>query len=470
MTAIPVSEIDVSVDVINALSPSTPTKARLSSLSLFIFSGPAFPLAALALPLVVYLPHFYAVQMGISLTAVGAIFSIVRLLDIGFDPILGAMMDRTRTRFGRFRPWMAASIPLLIVASWMVFMPPKGASAAYLIVSLVLLYVGYSMAVLGHLAWGGALAANYHERSRIFGWVQAGTVGGMILVLILPVILAKVARNGDAAGVASMGWFVMILTPITIGLLAWRIREPMNADLVADKAGIAAYLRVIRRPAVLRIFACTVLMSTAPGITGAIFLFFFRQARGFDATQTNLLLLTYFVGGFLGTPVWSKLAKRFGKHRGLMLSCVYYVAMQSITLVFPHGSMAFGVPVMFLAGVGFSAYLILLRAMSADACDEARLDLCKDCTGMIYALQNAGTKIGSALGVAITFPLLQQVFGFVAKDGFQNTPRALQGLELAFVVLPIAFIVLGGLTMIGYRLTEGRHDEVRRALALRDTA
>jgi Na+/melibiose symporter-like transporter len=104
--------------------------------------------------------------------------------------------------------------------------------------------------------------------------------------------------------------------------------------------------------------------------------------------------------------------------------------------------------------------------MTADACDEARLDLDRDCTGMIYALHNAGTKVGSALGVAITFPLLS-LLGFAAGDGAHNSAAALRGLELTFALLPIVFVVLGALTLVGYRLTETRHGAVRAALAAR---
>lgn len=465
MTAIP--SAGLGEPAIASTDADSPTAGRLSSGTLGIFSGPAFPLAALALPLVVYLPHFYAAHVGLSLAAIGAIFSIVRLIDIGFDPILGAIMDRTRTRFGRFKPWMAMSVPVLLVGAYMVFMPPVGATSIYVIGSLLVLYAGYSMAVLSHLAWGSVLASDYHQRSRIYGWVQAGTVGGMILVLVLPVILAKLAPSDEASSVASMGWFVIVLTPITIALALWKVREPIAAVGARPQAGLAEYLKVVRRPTVMRILACTVLLATAPGITGAIFLFFFRQARGFSAGDANLLLLVYFIGGFLGSPLWSKLAKAVGKHRAMMISCAYYIAVQSISLLVPRGSMPFGVASMFLAGLAFSAYLILLRAMTADACDEARLDLHSDCTGMIYALQNAGTKVGSALGVAITFPLLQ-TFGFRASEAVRNTPAALHGLELTFAFLPIVFVVLGGLVLVGYRLTEGRHDEVRTALAARD--
>ena len=463
MTAVPGAELS------GAVAPASSSGGKLTKATLGLFSGPAFPLAALALPLVVYLPNFYAAHVGVSMTVVGAIFSIVRLLDIGFDPILGAVMDRTRTRWGRFRPWMAASIPILMIAAYLVFNPPAGAAPVYLIASLVLLYVGYSMAVLGHLAWGGVLAGGYHERSKVYGWVQAATVGGMILVLILPIIIAKTMRNGEAAGIASMGWFVILLTPVTILLAVWRVPEPAGAGHGAPSATLSDYLKVIRRPTVLRIVLSTVAMATAPGVTGAIFIFFFRQSRGFTAADTSILLLLYFVGGLIGSPIWAALAKRIGKHRALIVSCGYYILMQSLTLSFPRGSLAIGGPVMLLAGIAFSAYLILMRAMTADACDEARLDLGSDCTGMIYALNNAGTKVGSAVGVAITFPLLQNVFGFNARVA-QNSAHAVQGLNLAFTVLPIAFVALGGLFMVGYRLNEQRHGEVREALARRDEA
>jgi Na+/melibiose symporter-like transporter len=467
MTAIP--SAGFGEPAVASFEADVPTAGRLSNGTLGVFSGPAFPLAALALPLVVYLPHFYAAHVGLSLAAIGAIFSIVRLIDIGFDPILGAIMDRTRTRFGRFKPWMAMSIPVLLVGAFLVFMPPRGASSIYVVGALLVLYAGYSMAVLSHLAWGSVLASDYHQRSRIYGWVQAGTVGGMILVLVLPVILARLAPADEGSSVASMGWFVIVLTPITIALALWKVREPVAAAGARPETRIGDYLKVVRRPAVMRIIACTVLLATAPGITGAIFLFFFRQARGFSPGDANLLLLVYFVGGFAGAPVWSRLAKAVGKHRAMILSCGYYIAVQSTSLLVPRGSMPFGILSMFLAGIAFSAYLILLRAMTADACDEARLDLHSDCTGMIYALHNAGTKVGSALGVAITFPLLQ-MFGFRASEAVRNTPAALHGLELTFAFLPIAFVILGALSLVGYRLNEARHDAVRAALAVRDGA
>ena len=91
----------------------TATPVRHSNFTLAAFAGPCLPMAALGLPLVLNLPTFYAQSMGLSLDVVGYIFLAVRLIDISFDPILGSLMDRTRTRIGRFRPWRqgAAILP-----------------------------------------------------------------------------------------------------------------------------------------------------------------------------------------------------------------------------------------------------------------------------------------------------------------------------------------------------------------------
>jgi Na+/melibiose symporter-like transporter len=454
-----------------SLSPLTETSApvRVGAGVMGLFSAPAIPFAALSLPMTVYLPPFYARHIGISLAMVGLIFTAVRLADIMLDPALGYLMDRTRTRWGRFRPWMSASVPVVMLASYLAFMARPGATPLYLSAVLVLLFAGYSMGVVAHLSWAAVMAKGYHARSRVYGWLQALTVGGMVLVLLLPPIATRLFPANEAAGVQSMGWFIIVLAPLTVLLAVWRVREPAApAALEGEKSagGLLDYGRLAWRPVLARLLICGVLLALAPGITGALFVFFFG-VRGFSVEQSTLLLLIYFVGGLAGAPIWTKLAKRFGKHRTLMISCAYYAALQGSTLLVPRGSMAWGAPSLFLAGIGFSAALILLRAMVADVCDEARLDMKVDCTGMIYALYTSTTKISAAVAVGITYPLLQWI-GFVAKAGARNSAGAVQGLEWVFVIFPVFFVVVGGLSLIGYSLDERRHGEIRAALDVRD--
>ncbi len=102
-----------------------PAPARRSNATLAAFAGPCLPLAAFGVALPVTLPEYYATHVGIEIGLVGVVFMAVRLIDIFFDPMIGAAMDRTRTRFGRYRPWMAASTPVLMLAALMVFVMVK---------------------------------------------------------------------------------------------------------------------------------------------------------------------------------------------------------------------------------------------------------------------------------------------------------------------------------------------------------
>src|SRR5688572_9978251 len=128
------------------------------------FAAPAVPISALGLPLVVYLPPFYA-ELGIGHAAVGTIFMIARFWDVITDPVLGVVSDKFTTRFGRRRPWIALGVPILIWSVYKVFMPPQGATAAYLLWWMLVLYVGWTMLTISHMAWGAELSSRYHERS-----------------------------------------------------------------------------------------------------------------------------------------------------------------------------------------------------------------------------------------------------------------------------------------------------------------
>src|SRR5579859_1706975 len=164
---------------------------RLSTPALLSFSLPGLALGALAVSVSVYLPHYYASHVGISLAAVGGAFGIVRLFDGGLDPILGVAMDQSRTRFGRYRPWLIASAPVLMLGVYLLFEPPPMASMGYLFMALAVYYVGISLMTLAHVSWASVIAAQYHERSRVFGVFQMVGVSGATLILILPILLAR---------------------------------------------------------------------------------------------------------------------------------------------------------------------------------------------------------------------------------------------------------------------------------------
>lgn len=424
------------------------------------------PVAALGIPLTVYLPNYYASHLGLSLAAVGAAFSIVRLIDIIFDPMIGVAINATRTRFGRFRVWMIAGAPLLMLAAFMIFMAEPGISSVYMIGWLLVLYAGFSMLTLGHSAWAAALVPEYHQRSLVYGWMQAVGVIAVVIVLSLQPIMATVWHKSIAQGVQAMGWFIIVITPLTILLCAFVVGEPKQSEKT-ERVTLRDYWVMFARPSLLRMLGADLALALGPAITAALYIFFFTQALGFTRTQTNVLLLIYIMAGLFGAPTWATVARRLGKHQTVMLGCVLYGFAQAIVFVMPHGNMALMIPGMFFAGFVVSCFNFLIRAMVADISDEVRLDIGKDRSALLYGLITSTSKVGSTLSVGITYGILA-AFGFEAKEGVVNTGVALYALEGCYVVVPVLTMFVGAAALWGYKLDQNSHDDIRAQLATRD--
>ncbi len=440
---------------------------RRSNAVLAAFSGPCLPLAAFGVALPVTLPEFYATYVGLELGVVATVFMAVRLIDIVFDPFLGWGMDKTKTRFGRYRPWLALATPMLMLAALMMFVVVQpGAPAVYLFGWLLFLYLGFSIGTLGQLGWAAVLAPQYDQRSRVYGWWQVFNIIGVVLILVLPTVVVQTGIGTYADGVRIMGWGIIIALPVTIGLAMAAVPEPVTAG-DQPHGSLGAYLALLKTPVVRKLLIADLLLGVAPGITGSLLFFFFGQIRGYDHTEAGLFMLFYFVAGLCGAPFWAWLATRVGKDRGLatasLVSAVLYVGA---TLV-PGGNFALTAVVMFIAGLPYAAGLFLTRAMMADAGDQERFETGVDRTGLMLSILSATTKIGHV--VALVPYLILQWVGFRAVPGPNgNSDTSLLTLQILFIAVPGLLLALTALVLQNYPLTAARHNEIRKALDARD--
>ena len=429
--------------------------------TLAAFSGPGLPIGAVGLPMIVYLPPYYAGTLGLDLAAVGLVFFLVRAIDLPLDPVLGHWMDRTKSRLGRYRPWLLAGGLTLAAGVWLVFMATPGLSAFAAFCYLMVLYLGYSLTAVSQLGWGSTLSDDYHHRSRIFSWWMAAQVLGMILVLLLPPL---VGGGTPAGGIHAMGWFVIATAPLTVLLMALALRE---RDRVGERprASWAQIRALAKNPLLLRLVLLDILTSVAPGITGAMFLFYFEHRLGFDAREASLLLLIYFVAGFAAAPLWIALAHRIGKHRALAAAALAYALFQLGLSLLPRSlGMAGAIPAMAIVGLPYIAAPSLLRAMMNDAADVDRLQNGLDRNALLQALLTSTQKISYAMPVAIIYPILSLI-GFQPRPGAANTESAIWGMTLLFVLVPVALMLIAAWVASRWPLDRARHAEVQAALA-----
>ena len=442
---------------------SGPSVGRMPLPRLLAFSLGSIPAYMLISMTGVYLPPFYAGKMGVTLTVIGATIGLLRLADLGLDIALGWLMDNTRTPIGRYRPWYLAGLPVLWLAVYKVFNPPAEPTTGYLFGWYILLYVAYSMLVLGHSAWAATISGKYHERSRMFGWMLGVGVAGSSFLGLLPKLTHGKIAPADPGSIPTIGWIIMAISTVAVIVAFFSTPERATPVAAKERNTLKDYFAVITNPSMFRLVAADLFLILGPGASAPIYLFFFHEAKGFTPADVGLLLIPYGAAGILAAPIWAKIAQRLGKHRTVQVAGVFYAIFQTILMLVPAGMFWPTFASMFSVGFCAAAFIVLIRAMVADVADELRLTTGQERSGVLYALVTLTQKLGSSLAVAIIYPILD-LFHYVAKPGYHNTPQAIRGLEICYVFAPIILVVVGSVCLMGYKLDAKRQNEIRTAL------
>jgi len=444
----------------------SPSSTTLSQGRLLTFALANLPISALSIAVFVYLPPYFAGHLGVSMALVGGVWMGVRLLDIPVDVLIAVLMDRTRTPIGRYRFWMILGAPILMLALFRLFMAPHGFGAGYLITWLLAMYLGNSILYLSMSAWGATLATLYHERSRLFGALAAVGVVGALMVLLIPILGQSFGRS-NAQSVQAMGWFLVGLIPLAVGIAATRTPERIQRDTPGPSFVLADYVQVLLKPDLLRLFLAQMALTLGPGWMSALYLFFFTDSRGFTVQQASLLLAAYILSGVPGALGTAALARRIGKHRTLMVTTTIFSLSLFSIFVTPKANLLASLPIMLVAGAMGSGFGLMIQAMLADVGDEVRLTQGKERISLLYAINALAAKIAAAFSIGLTFPLLDRL-GYNPAEHAVNTAAAINNLTIAFIAGPIVFVMLGGACVIGWRLDARRQGEIRGALDARD--
>ncbi|WP_052711727.1 MFS transporter [Elstera litoralis] len=217
-----------------------PTAKNLSGTDLAAYAAPALPLAALAVPLYIYLPTLYAETLGLGLTLVGTLLLLARIFDALTDPLVGVLADR----FPRRKPWLLGALPVIGVSVWALFFPPDGTGAMHLLGWSLALYLGWTALQVPYLAWGTDLTQAYHGRTRVAGAREAALLIGTLAATILP---AALGLSGLAAVNALGGMILALLVP-TVLLACWRLPEKSTPPAPKPSRKEAIRLLVANKP------------------------------------------------------------------------------------------------------------------------------------------------------------------------------------------------------------------------------
>ena len=458
------------------MSKDAPEK-RLSTGLVTAYGQMVVPLAMMGLPIAVYLPSFYGDTLGLNLALVGVVLMVARLTDVVTDPIIGRLSDITHTRWGRRRPWVLVGVPITMIGSWVLFVPPAEVSALYLFGALALVYLGYTFITIPYGAWGAELSGDYHQRSRITGSREIFQQLGLLLAISAPVVVGIMAGAEDTNGtvtreaMAVLGWLAVLLLPVCAIILFAFVREPESDRLPA--VPVMKGMRIAMSNGPFRIVLASSLVGALAGsINVTVALLFFRYVAEL-ADGGRLLIVVLFFFALVGAPFWVRLSANISKHKGIVVAglvslavfalvpvIIYVVKPAAPELVYP----------LFLAMVaiqGFAsgATAVLGASMLADVVDLDTIKSGEQRAAFLFAFLGMANKLVAAAGPGIALPFL----GLVGFDPPNGTDEAgpLFWLLAMYCLVPLALWAISIAIVWQYPLTRERQQRLRKGLERR---
>lgn len=418
---------------------------ELSRGKLLLYGANGFPLALLGLPLYVYLPTFYAVEMGLGLAVTGGILLLVRLFDLISDPLIGLFSDRL-AHFGnprRLAMWLGA--PLLLLGVEMLFRPAASVGSGYLLMWSMLTFLGWTLVTIPYTAWGAELSPSIHQRSRVAASREGFVILGTTTVLLVPLLPGIVPEQRDMlALLATLVWISLPLTLLLCSLLSERVTDAGRQNW---REGLTA---LYRNQPLQRLLSIYLLNNIANALPATLFLLFVTH-RLQTPEWIAPLLGVYFLSGLLGLPLWLAIARRRGKQFAWGLSMLLAsIAFTGVPLLGPGDTTAF-LLICLVSGLSLGADMALPASIQADVLDLDRQLSGSQRAGLLFGIWGMLTKLSLALAVGIAFPLLA-LTGFDSSPA-ASPPAALMTLSLLYGVLPI-LLKLGALKLLrGFNLT-----------------
>jgi len=430
---------------------------------------------------ILFITIFYTDVFGISAKAVGTMFLVTKIWDAVNDPMMGLIADRTKTRWGKFRPYIIwFAIPFGIVGI-LTFTTPNlspGGKLIYAYITYTLLMMLYTIVNVPYSALMGVITSNARVRTIIsqFRFVAA-FIGGLIVQFSALRMVQKFGAGNDA-----LGWQRAMMVLSSLAVVLFFITFKTTKERVQPPKGQKSQLKedlkdLGKNKPWLMIGGATVFQLTHILIRTSCIMYYFTY---FVQNQEVMLLgklhsfsyqgmvSVFFMAGSVFQILGSLLASYFSKvlgrkytyagflgASGIFSALFFFLGPSDIILMFAFH---------FLVSFALGPVSVLQWAMYADTADYSELETGRRATGLIMSASLFALKLGVALGASILAWILA-AYGYVPN--VQQTATSLLGIRLSISVYAAIPALIGAAIMFYYPLTNEKMVEIEEKLNAR---
>ncbi|MCX7864665.1 MAG: MFS transporter, partial [Novosphingobium sp.] len=386
-----------------------------------------------------------------------------RLWDALSDPLVGYLSDRTQSRLGRRRPWLLASAPLILLVPLMLWNPPAMLDGLGLIVWMAIALLLYetvlTIFLIPHLALGGELSMDQHERTRVFAFRQVPwSLGFFACVAAVHLLTTAQDKREMALWVSGAGGLAAALL---IGWGASRLREHASHMGRGAASPLKAFGDIMRNPPARMLLLIFLIESLGMATLGIIAPYFMQYVVKAESAY-SLMLLFHFVPSLLVIPLGVMLARRFGKK--VVWGASMILAGLSYGANFWAGEGDLVWVLFWVTGTGIAVGIgsVVGPSLQADLVDYDEYRTGERKEGAYFALWNFVRKAANGITGALA-GLALQLSGFVPNA--EQSEATLGAISFLYAGVPgIAMLIGAAMFFTLFRFNAKDHRRIRDEL------
>ncbi len=402
-------------------------------------------------------------QLGLAPLSVTVIQLFRNGWDAVNDPLVGALTDRTRSRWGRRKPYIViAFIPFGLFFGLLWQVPPTQAPWATTVWLIALLFAydtAASMVSVPYLALTPELTADYDERTALNGYRQAfSMLGGLLVGGAAEYLVSRQPTPAQGWGVT--GWVFAALSSLPFIAVLLGVKEnPATSMAAPPSVGIfQLFARTLKNRA-FRIAVSIYLLSwVAVGITSTMFVYFLTHVMNMGG-QVFIALLAVQLAALASIPAVVWLSDRVGKRNAYLVGISFWVMVQLAMFFVPAGNTTLVVLLAACAGVGVGTAHVMPWAMVPDCIDVDAYETNERREGAYFGVMSFLEKVGTAFALS-GVGLVLHLFGYQGDVG-EKSESAICAMRWLMGPGPAVILLLSMVVAWFYPLSRARHAQLR---------
>jgi GPH family glycoside/pentoside/hexuronide:cation symporter len=384
--------------------------------------------------------YYMTDTLGIAAGAAGLAVFLPKFWDVVTDPAMGLISDRTRSRWGRRRPYLLAGGLALPICFALLFNAPGAGETAffYTLGLYTLCATAFTVFSVPYIAMPAEICGDYHGSTRLMAYRMGFMTAGILIAGAGAPLLVKLG-GGGRAGYAMMGWVVAAVCLVALLGAFWGTRRaPFVREVSETPTPVAAQLRVAAQNQPFRaLVGAYVLQVTAVGCLLAMVPYFAKYVVGGDEDTVTLLFICLVAPAIVTMPLWLAVSRRIGKERAYTGSLLLFAAAATGLWWSPSLSFAAAAGCVAVMGTAYAATQLFPFAMLPDLQQAAaeRSGLRQE--GVLSGIWMAVDKGGLALGALLAGKALGWG-GFIASEAGTSVVQPGSAVTAIVVAMSLA--------------------------------